>query len=114
VSVVQLDPVGAEHQLPKRVRRVELAPIGPPYTPPVIRTLTPVSGPSGGTVRMAGEHLAGWRLSVTVAGREVVDERPLTGDTAEFTLPAGLAPGFHQVRADVSRLARASWFFEVI
>jgi hypothetical protein len=28
-------------------------------------------------------------------------------------LPAGLAPGFHQIRVDVAHLCRRTFFFEV-
>jgi hypothetical protein len=38
---------------------------------------------------------------------------PLTADTFTATLPAGTAPGFYEIRVDVSHLFRRSFLFEV-
>jgi hypothetical protein len=115
VSMVQIDPTPkANRPLARRVEKVGVPDVRAPYVPPVLTTATPLKGPVGSEVRIAGHYLAGWRARVTLSGIALTDDEPLVHDEIAVTVPAGLDPGFHQLRADVARLARASWFFEVV
>jgi hypothetical protein len=114
VSVVQIDPTSeANRTLARRVERVGVPQVRAPYVPPVLTAAGPLSGPAGTVVQITGRHLAGWRAGVTLSGVALTGDEPLTGDEISVTVPTGLDPGFHRLRADVARLARASWFFEV-
>jgi hypothetical protein len=114
VSAVQIDPTpDADRVLARRVERVGVPQVRAPYVPPRLTTAAPLSGPTGTVVRISGDQLAGWRAGVTLGGVALTDNEPLTGDEIAVTVPTGLAPGFHRLRADVARLTRASWFFEV-
>lgn len=113
VSVVQLDQSPAtSSRMAKRVRTIGVPQVRAPYRSPRLSGLTPLSGPAGTLATVTGEHLEGWRATVTVSGLAAAS-LPLTGDTFEFAVPADLPPGFHQVRVDVSALVRATYFFEV-
>ena len=50
---------------------------------------------------------------MTIAGQVALDGEPLTGDAFTAAVPAGLQPGFYDVRVDLSRLFRRSFLFEV-
>jgi hypothetical protein len=114
VSVVQLDATtAAERPLAPRVRRTAVGEIRAPYEPPRILDLQPRSGPPGTQVTITGEQLAGWRAGVTIDGTDLATGVELDSDMFRVTVPSGRPPGFHQVRVDVARLARASFFFEV-
>jgi hypothetical protein len=120
VSVVQLDMLAAqERPLAPRVRQVGVPEVRAPFTPPALESLAPASGPPGTVVTCRGAHLTGWRASVSLLGRRIVDGLDLAGDTFTFAvpveLPAGrpLPRGFHELRVDVSQLARRTFFFEV-
>ncbi|WP_119730205.1 DUF4255 domain-containing protein [Thermomonospora amylolytica] len=114
VSVVQLDQSpAAERPLARRVRTVGVPEVRAPFTPPQVTGISPVSGPAGTVVTVHGAHLAGWRADATMTGTTVVTGLPLTEDSFTLTVPATLEPGFHRLRIDVSRLARATFFFEV-
>ena len=113
VSVVQLDQSPqARRTIPERVRTIGVPQVRAPFEPPRVASMTPLSGPPGTVVTVVGEHLEGWRATVTVSGVEAASV-PLDDDDFEFAVPAPLDPGFHQVRVDVSRLARSTSFFEV-
>lgn len=113
VSVVQLDQsVQAGGTIAPRVRTIGVPQVRAPFDPPRIAGMQPVSGPPGTVVTVVGTHLASWRVTVTVSGIEAVSI-PLDGDEFRFAVPATLDPGFHQVRIDISRLARSTAFFEV-
>jgi hypothetical protein len=115
VSVVQIDPTpDTQRTIPRRVERVGVPEVRAPYVPPVLGSAGPLSGPAGTVVRIAGQHLAGWRAGVTLSGVVLADEVPLDTDAVEVTVPPGVGPGFHRLRIDVGRLARATWFFEVV
>lgn len=115
VSVVQLNRSPAsERPLARRVRAIGTPRVLAPYAPPRLLDLSPRSGTAGSTLTFSGEHLAGWRASVTVSGVEALAGEPLTGDTFTAPVPASLVPGFHEVRVDVAGLARATWFLEVV
>jgi hypothetical protein len=114
VSVVQLDQSSdTERPLPQRVRTIGVPDVRAPFVPPRVTGLAPVSGPPGTVVTVTGEQLTGWRATAAISGTEVLAGIPVTGDAFTFTVPATLGTGFHRVRVDVSRLARATFFFEV-
>jgi hypothetical protein len=114
VSVVQLDQSPeAERPLPQRVRTVGVPRVVAPYQPPVVTGIDPVSGPAGTAVTFSGEHLDGWRAYVDLLRDRIVDGAPIAGDAFQVTLPGALAPGFYELRVDVSHLFRRAFFFEV-
>lgn len=114
ISTVQIDMApDKQRPLPKRVRRIGVPGMRAPYSPPVVFDMTPTSGATGATVSFAGQNLTGWQATVTIDGQVVVAAQPLTGDSFEAMIPAGLQPGFYDVRVDISRLFRRSFLFEV-
>ncbi len=114
VSVVQLDQSAAtDETMARRVRTIGVPDVRAPYRPPSVTGIDPISGPTGTSVTVTGESLAGWQANVEVTGADAAADLAITADSFQFTVPAGLDPGFHQVRIDVSRLARATFFFEV-
>ena len=115
VSVVQLDrSPDTQRPLARRVRTIGVPEVRAPYTPPRITGFAPGSVPPGGQLVVSGEHLAGWRATVTISGVEVVAGAVLASDELTLTVPATLLPGFHHVRADISGLARATTYVEVV
>lgn len=115
VSVLQLDQgAGTERALPARVREIGVPQVRAPYEPPSLTGLDPLAGPPGSTVTISGQSLAGWRATVTFSGIEAAAGVDLDAEEFDVTIPATLSPGFHQVRVDVSGLARATYFVEVI
>lgn len=112
VSVVQLELLG-ERPMAQRVQQVGVPDIRAPFHPPVVDSLSPLSGPVGTTISLHGQHLSGWRASVTMLGQAIVSGLELTGDTFTATIPGDLPPGFHEVRVDVAHLYRRVFFFEV-
>jgi hypothetical protein len=113
VSVVQLE-LHSERPMSKRVQRTGVPDIRAPFHPPVIEQLTPLRGPAGTQITVQGQHLAGWSASVCITGQKMLDGAPLTGDTITASIPAGLAPGFHEIQVDVAHLHRRVFFFEVL
>ena len=77
------------------------------------RGLNPASGPAGTVLTFSGVHLGGWRANVLLLDHALATEQQLDGDTFTVTVPAGVAPGFYDVRVDVSHLFRRSFLFEV-
>jgi hypothetical protein len=115
VSVVQIDSTDAAHRhVPRRVERVAVPEVRAPYAPPKLESATPLTTRPGDPVRIEGQHLAGWKASVTVSGIEVGPDEALRSDVIEVALPTDLWPGFHRLQVDVARLARASWFVQVV
>ena len=112
VSVVQLE-LHSERPISKRVQRTGVPDVRAPFRPPVVEQLTPLSGPVGAQITVSGQYLSGWPASLSITGRKIIDGTPLTGDTMTATIPAGLAPGFHEVQVDVAHLHRRVFFFEV-
>ena len=114
VMVVQLDQ-SAELAVPtpERVRTIGVPDVREPFAPPTIDSITEVSGPAGRPVTVSGTHLAAWQASVSLSGDPLVTAFPLTADTFPVTIPAGLGPGFYELRVDISRLARKTFFIEV-
>jgi hypothetical protein len=114
VSSVQLDQLPeSQRPLPKRVRQVGVPDVRAPLNLPTVTEISPDSGPAGTEVTFTGTHLAGWRSSVLVSDQSVLTAQLLTADTFTATVPAGLLPGFYEVRVDVSRLFRRTFPFEV-
>jgi hypothetical protein len=112
VSVVQLE-LSSERPMSKRVERIGVPDVRAPFRPPVVEQLTPLSGPVGTEITVQGRHLATWRASVSITGQKIIDGAELDGDTMTATIPAGLAPGFHEIQVDIAHLHRRVFFFEV-
>jgi hypothetical protein len=114
VSTVQLDRRPASQRpLPNRVRQAGVPDIRAPFRPPTVTGMTPLSGPAGTVLTFTGANLSGWRGTVLIGGQPVLPGQLLTGDTVTATVPAGLLPGFYDVRVDVARLYRRTFLFEV-
>ena len=114
ISTVQLDQLpAAQRPLPKRVRRVSVPDVRAPFNPPTITAMSPADGPPGAVLTFSGVRLTGWQATVVVAGKSVLSEQPLTGDTFTASVPTGLLPGFYDVQVDVSDLFRRTFLFEV-
>ena len=103
-----------ERPLPKRVRTIGVPGVEAPFHPPVVLDMTPLNGPAGATVTFTGEHLAGWRATISVGAQTALDKQAaLTGDTFTAAIPAGIQPGFYDIRLDISGLFRRTFLFEV-
>jgi len=114
VSVVQIDMLTeSERAMASRVRTVGVPDIRAPYKPPIVHTVSPLTGPAGTTVTLSGEHLEGWSAYVTLMRNRIVDGVEITGNSFDVVLPGDLDPGFHEIRVDVSHLFRKTFFFEV-
>jgi hypothetical protein len=111
VSVVQLDMLG-ERAMAKRVKEVRVPDVRAPFLPPVVDYIEPVSGPAGTVITVHGQHLWGWRASVTIMGR-MVTPQDLTGNTFQVPLPEDLPAGFHEIQVDIAHLFRRVFVFEV-
>jgi len=112
VSVVQLE-LHSERPLSERVQRTGVSDLRAPFRPPIVEQLTPLRGPAGAQITVHGQHLAGWPASLSITGRKIIDSTALAGDTMTAIIPAGLAPGFHEIQVDVAHLHRRVFFFEV-
>jgi hypothetical protein len=112
VSVVQLE-LHSERPLSERVQRTGVPDLRAPFRPPIVEQLTPLRGPAGAQITVHGQHLAGWPASLSITGRKIIDSTALAGDTMTAIIPAGLAPGFHEIQVDVAHLHRRVFFFEV-
>jgi hypothetical protein len=113
VSVVQL-ALHSQRPMGKRVQRTAVPEVRAPFRPPVVEQLDPVSGPAGAAITVSGQHLTGWRASLSITGNRIIDSTTLTGDTMTATIPPGLAPGFHEIQVDVAHLHRRVFFFELL
>lgn len=114
VSVVQLDMLPkSERAMAARVQRIGVPDVRAPFSPPVVASIEPLRGPVGTEITVSGAHLTGWRASVTMMGRMVLDGAKLTADEFKVTAPDDLPPGFHEIRVDVSNMHRRLFFFEV-
>ncbi|MBC7983329.1 MAG: DUF4255 domain-containing protein [Candidatus Obscuribacterales bacterium] len=114
VAVVQLDqsPEGAA-DMPPRIVAIGVPTVAAPFTPPLLSGMSLISGPVGSTITFSGQNLDGWRAYVTIAGDVVVDALAISGSSFDVTIPPGLVAGFHAIRVDISRLHRATFYFEV-
>jgi hypothetical protein len=114
VSVVQIDALPAgERPLPTRVRQIGVPEVGARFSPPVVDSITPLRGAVGTAITFQGSHLIGWRVSVRILRRTILNAQELTQDQFTITIPNNLPPGFHEIRVDVSNLFRRTFFFEV-
>lgn len=114
VSTIQLDrSAQSQRPLPNRVRQVGVPDVRAPWNPPAVTAMSPTSGPAGTVLTFTGLHLGGWRVSVLLLDHALATEQQLAGDTFTVAVPAGVAPGFYDVRVDVSHLFRRSFLFEV-
>lgn len=114
ISVVQLDMLPAsERPMAPRVRQVGVPDVRAPFQPPVVHHIEPVSGPAGTAITMHGQYLTGWRASIRVMERVLMDGQELTGDVLTVTMPGDMLPGFHTIQVDISHLYRRTFFFEV-
>lgn len=114
VSVVQLDmKEAAEKTLAKRVTQVGVPDVRAPFAPPEVTALSPTSGPPGTVLTFSGQALAGWQAYVLMTGQSVASALPLGTDSFQVTVPAATPAGFHELRVDISHLARRTFFFEV-
>lgn len=115
VSVVQIDSLPArERPMPNRVRQIGVPEVGAQFSPPVVDSITPLRGAGGATITFQGQYLVGWRASVNILRRTILNAQELTQDQFTITIPNDLPPGFHEIRVDVSNLFRRTFFFEVI
>jgi hypothetical protein len=112
VSTVQLDRADGGRPVPERVRRVGVPDVRTSYQRPVVLDMSPVTAAPGGTLTFAGLHLEGWRVEVTISERAVAAGDP-QDDSFAVTVPAGLAPGFHDVRVDIASIFRRTFLLEV-
>lgn len=114
VSVVQIDALPiSERPMPRRVRQIGAPTIGGSFSPPVVDSITPLSGKAGTSITFQGQHLSGWQASVKILRRTVLNDQELTEDQFTLTLPNDLPLGFHEIRVDISNLFRRTFFFEV-
>lgn len=115
VSVVQLDQASEAMQtMARRVTTVGVPNVSAPFKPPSVVNMSPISGSAGSTVTFSGTHLNNWQAYVKMFGRDIVIGQAITGNSFDVTLPADLPQGFHEIRIDISRLNRTTFFFEVI
>ena len=114
VSVVQIDQSADQQRtMARRVRSVGVPRVQAPWKPPGLNDMAPLQGAVGSTVSFTGENLDGWRAYARMFGRRIVDGLLIEGDRFEITIPGDLPEGFHEIRVDVSRLTRKTFFFEV-
>ncbi len=114
VSVVQIDMLTeSERAMAARVRQVGIPDVRAPYHPPVLESVNPTSATAGSTITFEGAHLDGWQAYVTIMRQAVLSGEAITGNSFDLTLPGDLAPGFHEIRVDISYLFRKTFFFEV-
>ncbi len=114
VSVVQIDQSpDASLAMAPRVSQLGIPDVSAPFMPPEINTITPLNGPAGTIVTIAGSALDGWNSYVTISGQKISDGVAISGDEFTVAIPIGLQAGFHQLRIDISHLSRKTYFFEV-
>jgi hypothetical protein len=95
ISTVQVDMLPAREQpMPKRVRKVGVPGVDAPFSPPVVSTISPASGPAGTTITFTGENLAGWHATVSAGGNTILAGQPLNSNSFSATMTAGADPGF--------------------
>ena len=112
VSVVQLDLLRTPAAVAQRVRTVGV-PQARRAGRPVVFTATPTSLPVGAELTLTGQRLAGWRATVSIGGRVVLDHVELAADSIVVTVPADLVPGLHEAAVDVAGLCRTAFTVEV-
>ena len=114
ISVVQLEMLSAsEREMAKRVQKIGIPQINAPFIPPDVEKLDPVSGKAGEVITFYGKNLSGWKAYVTIMRQLIVDGRDLTQNSFDVTIPAELSSGFHEIRVDISKMFRRTFFFEI-
>lgn len=114
ISVVQIDQSADQQKtMAQRVRSVGVPSIQAPWQPPGLDEMTPLRGAVGTTITISGSNLDGWQAYVRMFGRRILDGQQITGNSFDVTIPGDLPQGFHEVRVDISRLTRKTFFFEV-
>ena len=114
VAVVQLDQSPeTEQAMPPRVTAIGVPSVDAPFQPPQVTAIAPAGGAAGSNITFSGVNLDGWRAYVSVGGVRVADAQAIAGDSFDVVVPAALPSGFHQVRVDISRLHRTTFFFEI-
>jgi hypothetical protein len=96
-----------------RVSSIGVPQVSAPFRPPSVEAISPIQGPVGTVVTVSGNNLDGWRAYATIARQTIANAAEISGESFDVTIPAGLPAGFHQLRIDVSRLTRSTFFFEV-
>ncbi|MBI1424593.1 MAG: DUF4255 domain-containing protein [Gammaproteobacteria bacterium] len=114
ISVVQIDQsADTARDLPTRVTSIGKPDVLAHMSLPVITEVQPLSGPVGTVVQFSGDYLDGRFAYVTMSGRQVMNGVVISGNSFSMAVPAGLQAGFHQLRVDVSKLYRRTYYFEV-
>ena len=114
VSVIQIDQSDDSNRImATRVEHIGVPQVSAPFSPPIIHDINPKQGAAGISVTISGTGFDGWRAYVSITGIRIADALPITGDSFNVTIPGELQEGFHQLRIDVSHLARQTFFFEV-
>jgi hypothetical protein len=114
VSVVQLDQSpDLEQDMPTRVVSVGVPSVEAPFRVPRVTAVTPDNVVAGSAITFSGENLHGRRASVIISGRQVLTAEEILADSFEVMVPADLPAGFHQIRVDISRIHRNTFFVEV-
>jgi hypothetical protein len=111
VSAVQLDQAPERQSpVPERVRTVGAPLVRRPPDRPAVLSIVPRSVAAGGTVTVAGEHLAGRQAMITIGNRTVLDGARLGADEVAVPVPADLPPGFYELRLGITDMTA----FEVV
>jgi hypothetical protein len=114
VAVVQLDMSEARARpMAKRVERTGVPRVLAPFHPPEIVAVTPNRGVAGTVVTFDGVHLVDWSATVTLDRAAILTHLRLSENRFTVTIPNGTAPGYYELRVDISRLFRKTFFFEV-
>ena len=114
ISVVQLDQApDAVQPMARRVTEIGVPDVRAPFVPPIVTDMSPTSGSAGSVVTFSGANLDNWQAYVRIFGRRIADGLAISGDSFNVTIPGDLPQGFHEIRVDVSRLHRGTFFFEV-
>jgi hypothetical protein len=114
VSVVQLDQsTDNVRDMPMRIQSVGVPNISAARSVPSLQSISPLAGPPGTVVTVQGKNLAGWIAYLDIGTQRQVDGLELNADSFTFVVPVGLAAGFQRVRADISKLHRSTYYFEV-
>lgn len=114
VSVVQLDMSKAgERKMAPRPTKINVRNVEARFRPPIVSGMEPAKGRPGSSVAFFGENLAGWKASVTLSGKTLLDGQVVTGDSFQINVPDPIAPGLYEMKVDISGLFRRTFFFEV-
>jgi hypothetical protein len=114
ISTVQIDMSAAQEKaMPNRVRTIGVPGVNQPWSPPVVTSIAPASGPAGTAVVFTGQNLNGWSGTIVINGQTVLNAQTIAGNTFGAAIPAGSLPGFYNISVDVGNLFRRTFLFEV-